>query len=205
MPSSATPSLRLEKQFTGENINVWGEHLNTNFELIDQAISGLRTIALTGDHTLTAANWTEDQARYAMLKFTGSAAPTVTIPSVAKAYRIWNACSGALILTTGAGTAVSVDPGDIVDVLCDGTNVRAPGFGDLSLKDYIASVVVGGGATLPSLFGAAGKWLTNNGAAAIWGQPAVADISDYATDQAAKRAEILAKALATTVALAISF
>ena len=139
-----------------------------------------------------------------MLKFTGPVAPTVTVPSVVKSYRVWNACTGALTVTTGSGASAIVDAGDIVDVLCDGANVKSPGFGDLSLKDYIASVVVGGGASLPSLVGNSGKWLTNNGSAAVWASTSVANVTDYSSDQAARRAEILSNALAATVALAIA-
>lgn len=168
MPSSYTASLRFEKQFTGENVNTWGDRLNTLFDRADFAIAGLEIVALSGDHTLTSSNTVADQARAAVLKFTGGGPFTVTIPAVKKTYRVWNACSAAVTLTTGGGDAVSVDPDDIIDVLCDGANVKANSFGGLSLKDYIASVVVGGGATLPSLVGNSGKWLTNNGDAAVW-------------------------------------
>ena len=49
-----------------------------------------------------------------MLKFTGAGPFTVTIPSVSKAYLVWNACAGAVTLTTGAGATVTIDAGDIV-------------------------------------------------------------------------------------------
>ncbi|WP_374576118.1 hypothetical protein [Phenylobacterium sp.] len=204
MPSSATARLRFEKQFTGENINVWGERLNANFDLIDQAICGLATIALTGDVTLTSANYAEDQARYAMLKFTGGGPFLVTLPSVQKAYRIWNACSDTLTITTGAGTTAIIDADDIVDVMCDGSNVKSPGIAGVSLKAYIDSVVVGGGASLPSLTSNAGKWLTNNGSIALWVYPGVSAISDYASDQTNRHAATLASAQGFAIAMAIA-
>lgn len=204
MPSSYSTSLRLELQFTGENVNTWGVRLNTDLSLLDKAICGIVTIALTGDHTLTTANAAEDQARYAVLKFTGAVAATITIPSVQKVYRVWNAGSAALIFTTGAGATVTVDPNDIVSLICDGTNVKAPGFNSLSLKDYISSVVVGGGTSLPSVVGHSGKWLTNNGSTPSWGYPTTSDITDYATDQATRKATVLAEATASAQALAVA-
>lgn len=197
MPSSYTTSLRLELQFTGENVNVWGDRLNTVITRTDKAIAGLQTIALTGNYTLTTSNTADDDARYAMLKFTGGAGPyTITIPSVTKQYRIWNASSATLTFTTGAGATVQVATSDIVDIFCDATNVKTIGYGGNSLKDYIASVVVGGGASLPSLVGNANKWLTNNGTIANWALPATTDLSDLATYTAARNAFAVAMAVA---------
>jgi hypothetical protein len=71
MPSSATPSLRLEMQAAGENLNTWGApKLNTVIALIDFAIAGWTVVNLTGPAVLTSANFAPDQARAAMLKFT---------------------------------------------------------------------------------------------------------------------------------------
>lgn len=192
MPSSATTSLRLEKQFTGENVNTWGERLNTNFDLLDQAIAGIVTVALTGNVSLTSTNYVADQARYSAVKFTGTGPYTVTIPSVAKQYRIWNAMSAAVTITTGAGDTAVIAASDIVSVFCDGTNVKADGYGGVSLKDYIDSVVVGGGASLPSLTANSGKWLTNNGTIAQWAYPTTSSLSDIATYTAARQAEAIA-------------
>jgi hypothetical protein len=189
--------LRLEKQFTGENVNVWGDRLNTVIDRLDLSIAGITTIALTGDYTLTTSNTADDDARYHILKFTGGAGPyTITLPSVSKLYRIWNASSATLTFTTGGGTTVQIATTDIVDIFCDGTNVKTPGYGGASLKDYIASVVVGGGASLPSLVGNAGKWLTNNGSIASWALPTTADLSDLATYTAARNAFAVAMAVA---------
>lgn len=196
MPSSATTSLRLEKQFTGENVNSWGERLNTNFDLLDQAIAGLVTVALTGNVTLSSTNYATDQARYGAIKFTGTGSYVVTIPSVAKQYRIWNATTGSVTLTTGAGDSVVIAASDIVSVFCDGSNVKADGYGGVSLKDYIDSVVVGGGASLPSLTANSGKWLTNNGSIAQWAYPTTSSLSDIETYTASRTAEAIAFSIA---------
>ena len=197
MPSTYTTSLRFELQATGENVNVWGDRLNTALSRIDVAVAGMTTVALTGNYTLTTSNTASDDARAAMLKFTGGAGPfTVTLPSLSKKYTVWNATTGTVTLTTGSGSTVQVATTDIVDVFCDGTNVKTLGYGGSSLKDYIASVVVGGGASLPSLSGNSGKWLTNNGTIANWALPTTTDLSDLATYTAARNAFAVAMAVA---------
>lgn len=184
--------LRFDLQDTGSNQNVWGSVLNTRgLQRIDDAICGLATIALTGDYTLTTSNLGAEDARYAVLKFTGGAGPfTVTIPSLEKIYKLWNAASGDITVTTGSGDTVIIEPGDVIEVFCDATNVKTLAFGGSNLKDYIASVVVGGGATLPSLVGSAGKWLTSNGTIALWANPTTSDLTDYASDQTTRAAAL---------------
>src|ERR1700761_6660069 len=105
MPSSWSSSLRFELQFTGENINLWGDKLNTVLNHADFAVAGCLTKALTADYVLSTANAGDDEARAAALKFTGAGPFTVTIPSVSKLYAVWNACAGAVTLTTGAGSS----------------------------------------------------------------------------------------------------
>jgi len=198
MPSSWSPSLRFELQFTGENINLWGEKLNAALTRADEAIAGWTTKNLTSSlspHQLSTANGSADEARSAMLKFTGVAGQTVQIPSVSKRYEIWNATAGALTITTGAGTTVTLDADDIVSIICDGSNVKTLGYGGVSLKAYISSVVAGGaGGNVPSPIGHSGKWLTNNGTISFWGSPASTDLSDYST-------AILGRQIALAVAL----
>jgi hypothetical protein len=193
MPSSWSSSLRFELQFTGENINLWGDKLNAVLGHADYAVAGWLTKPLSANAALTTANAGDDEARAAMIKFTGAGPFTVTVPSVSKAYLVWNACAGALTLTTGAGAAVTVDPGDIVHVACDGGNVRTPGYGGLSLKDFIAASALAATGTLPGLIGNAGKFLTTDGTNAFWRAPASTDLSDYN-----------AKVLGVQVALAVA-
>ena len=194
MPSSWSSSLRFELQFTGENINLWGDKLNTVLAHADYAVAGFLTKALTGNAALTTANAGDDEARAAMVKFTGAGPFTVTLPSVSKAYLVWNACAAAITLTTGAGSAVTVDPGDIVQVACDGANVKTPGYAGASIKDYIAATAWSYNAgALPAQAGNAGKVVKTDGTAASWQALSTADLSDNAA--------FLGRAVALAVAL----
>ena len=143
------------------------------------------TITLAGDYTLATSNG-DDEARSAMLKFTGAGSFAVTIPSVSKRYDVWNACAGALTVTTGAGAAAVIQPGERVSVACDGvgayrvqptdfggqriTNLATPSANqDAATKKYVddtAFAVSSGG--LPGQIGNAGKVLTTDGAVAGW-------------------------------------
>lgn len=182
MPSSWTPSLRLNKQFPGENISLWGDYLNDQvFTPVDYAIAGWLTKAITGDYVLTTANGSPDEARAAMLKFTGSLAAnsSITIPSVSKSYFAYNATDKALTFTTGAGATVTVDAGDKTVIDCDGSGVHTISFGGYGLKDYIAAQVLASSAALPGQVGNAGKFIKTDGAAATWQQIQSADIGDF--------------------------
>jgi len=211
MPSSWSSSLRFELQFTGENINLWGDKLNTVLAHADYAVAGVLTKALSGNTTLSTANAGDDEARAAILKFTGAGPFTVTVPSVSKAYAVWNGCTGAVTLTTGAGTTVAVQPGEIVQVACDGANlVRVQGtyFGGQPLtgladptsaqmaatKAYVDAVAFTANAgVLPGQTGNAGKVLKTDGTTAAWQPLSTADLTDNAA--------FLGRAVALAVAL----
>ncbi|MGA0604943.1 hypothetical protein ACO2Q0_03000 [Phenylobacterium sp. VNQ135] len=182
MPSSWSPSLRFELQFTGENINLWGEKLNATLAHADYAVAGWLTKPLTGDAALTTANAGDDEARAAMLKFTGGAGPfTVTIPPVSKSYLVWNACAGPVTLTTGGGANVTIDPGDIVWIATDGGQVKTPGYGGSSIKQWVEGVAwTYNAGSLPAQTGNAGKFVKTNGSTASWASINSTDLTDYA-------------------------
>ncbi len=187
MPSTYSARLRLEKQAAGENLNTWGApKLNTVIDRIDFAIAGISTIALTADHTLVTSNTQDDEARAAILKFTGTGSFTVTIPSNAKVYQVWNACTGPVSVTTGSGMTTSVAAGEIATVACDATNVRKArvtdfggqrltgladptGAQDAATKAYADALAFTANAgVLPGQIGNAGRFLTTDGAVASW-------------------------------------
>lgn len=182
MPSSWSPSLRFELQFTGENINLWGEKLNATLAHADYAVAGWLTKALSGNAVLTTANAGNDEARAAMIKFTGGAGPfTVTIPAVSKSYLVWNACAGPVTLTTGAGATVTVDAGDMIWIATDGGQVKTPGYGGSSIKDWVAGVAwTYNAGNLPAQAGNAGKFVRTDGETAGWAAINSTDLTDYA-------------------------
>jgi len=222
MSTGPTASLRVEKQTAGANTNTWGEaHLNDAFDRFDFAIAGWVTKALTANYALVSANYVADEARAAILKCTGTGAYTVTIPSVSKHYTVWNACTGALTITTGGSTNAVLQPGEIVTVICDGANVYKQ-----KLTDFGSSVLTSVGSPINSTDVAnkayvdaqawalsigslpgqvANTFLFSNGTTPSWQQPTVALISDYAIDQASRAATIQAADKAFAVCWALNF
>lgn len=128
MPSSFTTSLRLVKQAAGENVTTWGTIFNQQFsDLIDRAIAGYASIALAdANKTLTVVNGASDEARQAVLNFTGAltAVRTITIPPVSKTYFIRNNTTGGFGLTfkTASGASVTVPAATNLGIICDGTD-----------------------------------------------------------------------------------
>ncbi|WP_300573595.1 hypothetical protein [Phenylobacterium sp.] len=172
MPSNYSASLRIELQAPGEGLNVWGTRLNNNaLTPVEAAIAGWTTVALAADTTLTSANGSADQARSAMLNFTGTGSFTVTTPAVPKIYLIRNALSGDLTITTGSGASAVVESGEINVLICDGTNWRPLGVAGESWKSYVdAQAFAALDGDLPGQTGNAGKVLSTDGSTAAWEQ-----------------------------------
>ena len=126
MATYTTP-LRIKLLADGEEPVVWGQSTNINLStVLETAITGVKTIA-TGDvnYALTANNALPDDARNAILVFTGArtAIRTITAPNVNKTYTIKNSTTGGLGITisAGSGTTVTIPNGATTQVYCDGS------------------------------------------------------------------------------------
>lgn len=128
MASTYSTRLRLELMANGDQSGTWGTTNNTNIgTLLEEAISGYSSIALSdANTTLSANNGATDQARQMMLRFTGTltAARNITVPSSSKLYLVHNATTGgfALNFKTSGGASVAVPNGSKAFVYCDGTD-----------------------------------------------------------------------------------
>lgn len=131
MPSSYTGNLRFTKQGIGENDSTWGVIANTQYDLTDEAISGITTVSVTTgvDYTLSTNNGATDEARKAILKLNGTpiADINVIVPAVSKVYYIdGSTFAGAYKVTIkpAAGTGVTFSAGQNGIVICDGANIK---------------------------------------------------------------------------------
>ncbi len=135
MPSTYTSNIRLEEIEIGGFDNTWGTRNNANFTRIDEAISGMASIATTGGTTvLTTNNGSADQARMAIIKVTGTLVSnaTLTIPDKTKNYIVQNSTSGAFTVTVKAsGTGAVIPQGGTFAVMCDGTDTTLVSVGKL--------------------------------------------------------------------------
>ena len=113
--ASTYTTLGIEKMATGENAGTWGTKTNTNLDIINTAISGYATQAVTSGGT-TALSITDGAAtsvaQNAVIKLTGTITGNsiVTVPdSVEKVYIVTNGTSGAYTVQfkTASGTGIT--------------------------------------------------------------------------------------------------
>lgn len=222
MPSTFSTALRLNFQAPGENLNTWGSLLNAGvFQLVEDAVAGVNAFTLSGPRTLTSVNGATDEARRAVINVTGGTGGTITVPAVVKSYFVRNAASGDVVITTGSGTSATVKPGEVVFVNGDGTNfykalqsdmggAKITSLGtptnntDAATKAYVDQQAWNAqSGNLPGQSGNAGKFLTTNGTTPSWATVTVttSQITDYASDQAAKAAAATRLAVAFAAAL----
>jgi hypothetical protein len=134
MPSSYSPSLRIELIAPGEQAGTWGTTTNTNLgTLVEDAISGYVSVAVSSaNQALTALNGAADQSRNAIINLTTSTSANFAVyaPPESKQYTIKNASaytatiynSTSLGNTTAAGTGVAIPAGKTMTVWSDGEN-----------------------------------------------------------------------------------
>jgi hypothetical protein len=132
MASSYSTDLKLELMVTGENSGTWGDKTNTNLNLIQQAIAGYQSIALTSTNTtLSMTNATISDARNAVIEFTGTLSANSTVyveTGIEKTYTIKNSTTGAFTLAINQVGGSSVIWGttekNIKQVYLNGTNAN---------------------------------------------------------------------------------
>ena len=147
MASTPSPLMRLELQADGENLNTWGQKLNTLFQLVEQSIhSGAEIdIPVNANVTLTSTNYVANQERRSVLRFTGTGGFTVTFSGKARKYLVINDTPGTITLSDG-GTTVSLEAGERDIAITDGTDFEVMGFSTLNTQ--LANYLLKTGGTL---------------------------------------------------------
>ena len=140
MASSYSTDLKLELMVTGENSGTWGDKTNTNLNLIQQAIAGFESIAITSTNTtLSMTDATISNARNAVLKFTGTITANCTVfvaSGIVKTYILENGTTGNFTVAlnqVGGSSAIfaGTDKSNKL-VYLDGTNVVDLGLANLT-------------------------------------------------------------------------
>ena len=142
MANSTSTNLKLTVQATGENSGTWGQITNTNLLILEQAIGGYSSIAVTSGATLTFSNGALSNGKDQVIKLTGTIAGAINVvvpDGIEKTYIIQNATSGAYTVTvkTSSGSGVTWGATDkgIKMVYSDGTDVVDTAFTKVS-SDY---------------------------------------------------------------------
>lgn len=143
MPSTYSTSLKLELIQNGEQSGVWGQTTNRNLSLIEQAVSGVLPLTLTGgDYTLTNLDGIPDDARNAVINCSGllGAPANIIAPSVQKTYIVTNNTGANVTIKTSTGNGVTVLNTTSSLVYCDGTNF----FNAVTLNNVIGDQTISG-------------------------------------------------------------
>lgn len=131
MPSSYTQNTGIELIANGEQSTTWGTTTNTNFDIIDRAISGVGSIALSGTtSTLSTVDGDETSDglnRVLVLGGTPSGPHTITVSpnNSQKLYIVQNDSGETVTFTQGSGGNVSIATGTSKIIFCDGAGAAA--------------------------------------------------------------------------------
>jgi hypothetical protein len=125
MASTYTSNTGIEKPGDGEQVGLWGDTANTNFDIIDRGLVGVGTITLSGTtHTLTTSDGLLSDGHYKVLIFSGSPSGTNTVTispnDQSKAFWVYNSTSESVVLTQGSGGNATVPAGRSALVYANG-------------------------------------------------------------------------------------
>lgn len=139
-----TPNKFLSQPTSGSDIGTWDVPMNGNMSIIDNAFSGVATIAVSS----LAVTLSSLQYQCAFLRFTGNltANVAVTLPAAGSFYTVINDTTGSsafyvtLATTAAGGRVIGLPPGTMTDVMTDGTHARFRGLPHVgSYWDYSGS------------------------------------------------------------------
>jgi len=147
MVDPTTPNISLAIPAHLSDVGAWDTPMNNNYSLIDLIVGGSTTIGLTNANVVLSAA----QYQQRLIQFTGTltGSVTITFPSTfTKDYEVYHTCNGSsaftitLATTAAGGEQICAPPGEIVDVVNDGTNLRYKNLGRVGTYwDYCGSSV----------------------------------------------------------------
>ena len=130
MASTFTLNTGIEKPGTGEQSGTWGNTTNTNFDIIDRALSGVGAITLTGtSHTLTTTDGSLTDGMFKVLVLGGSPSGTNTITigdnTQDKLYFVVNNSGQEVQFSQGTGANATIANGAADIIYADGAGSGA--------------------------------------------------------------------------------
>jgi len=143
MTTAYTSLLGLALPVTGELSGTWGDTVNNSItSLVDTAVAGTTNVSTDSNVTLTTTTGASNQARQAILLFSGArtAIRTVTAPAQSKIYTVINATTGGFAVTlVGAGptTGLTIPNGASAVVAWNGSDfieIGASRIGNLTVN-----------------------------------------------------------------------
>jgi microcystin-dependent protein len=132
--STFSPNLQIEEVARNGDIGTWDTPTNNNWTLMDSALGAIATIGL--NNTNVILNAAQFQSKTVTFNSTLTGSVTITFPtSFTKSYEIQHLCTGSsaftitLETTATGGQVICCPPGEIIEVLNDGANLKYKNFG----------------------------------------------------------------------------
>jgi len=142
-------------QSVGSNVNLWGEYINANQQILEQAMKGYQEHVVTGDATISWTNYTAGNVgQCGRLKLTGSpaAAFALTFPGKHNFMSVENTTLQTGTIKCSGGTGVAIAAGAKAFIFCDGVDYinagpNILGTGNVTVSGKISGVTAGAAAT----------------------------------------------------------
>lgn len=124
MSDPTTVNIQLAVPTRGSDVGTWDVPVNGDMTILDACAGSITTKALTSG--TTALTITEAQVNVIRLTGTLTGNAAITIPGIYKSWSVQNLCTvGAFAVTIGlaaGGAVVGLPPGEIIEVVTDGTD-----------------------------------------------------------------------------------
>jgi len=164
MTTAYTSLLGLALPVTGELSGTWGSVVNDSItSLLDTSVAGTTNVSADSNVTLTTTTGASNQARQAILLFSGArtAIRTVTAPAQSKIYTVINATTGGFaVQLVGAGptTGLTIPNGASAVVAWNGSDfveIGTSSIGNLTVNGTLTvtgvSIFSAGSAAAPAI------------------------------------------------------
>lgn len=144
--STFSPNVQFEEVARGGDVGTWDTPTNSNWTIADLVVGGIATIPLNNSNIVLSA--AQFQCRQLTFNSTLTGNVTITFPtSFTKSYDIQNLCSASsaftITLSNGSGgQVICAPPGEIVEIVNDGTNVNYRNLGRVGSYLDLATTAV---------------------------------------------------------------
>lgn len=127
MVDPTTANIGLAQPTRGSDVGTWDLPVNGNSSILDLCSGGTNVIALNNSNVILASS--QFQSKRLVFNSTLTGNVTITFPtSFTKSYEIQNSCTGSsafivTLATSAGGQVVCAPPGEMIDVVNDGSSL----------------------------------------------------------------------------------
>tara|TARA_R110002073_G_scaffold25105_2_gene83752 strand:+ start:58 stop:1344 length:1287 start_codon:yes stop_codon:yes gene_type:complete len=131
MASTYTANTGIEKIASGEQAGTWGTTTNANFDIIDDALNGVLSLAISGNTTLTTSDGTASNGHHKVILLTDSVSSAFNLTIAPNDQQKWYFINNntdqicTALQGGGSGTTVAIGAGASAIIYADGTGANA--------------------------------------------------------------------------------